>query len=55
MKNESIKALATLRIEMTPYPHLRDSEGCVLARDFVYLEKVDFIIRTIRQAAKSGD
>jgi len=39
-----VKAPINLRVEAEPYPHLRDDEGCVLARDYRNDEKLDFIL-----------
>ena len=36
-----------LRLELEPYPHLRDDDGTVLANDYVNLEKMRFITHTI--------
>lgn len=37
-----------LRIGDTPYPHLRDDGGCVLANDYIHTEKMAFILRAAR-------
>jgi hypothetical protein len=39
-----------LRVETSPYPHLRDDEGCVLAADYIHVEKVQFILDAVRAA-----
>lgn len=33
-----------LRVASYPYPHLRDDEGAVIARDFMHLGKLAFIL-----------
>jgi hypothetical protein len=40
-----------LRVETSPYPHLRDDEGCVLAADYIHVEKVQFILDAVRAAS----
>lgn len=40
-----------LRVEQEPYPHLRDDEGCVLARDYQHPEKLAFILAATRNHA----
>jgi hypothetical protein len=44
-----------LRIEYEPYPHLRDEEGCVLARDYFNEEKVNFILWAVEKAIKEAN
>lgn len=39
-----MKPTKNLRVELHPYPHLRDDDGCVLANDYVYQEKIDYIL-----------
>ncbi len=36
-----------LRVEMSPYPHLRDDEGCILANDFLDFGKLAFILEAV--------
>lgn len=36
-----------LRVEQEPYPHLRDDEGCVLARDYQHDKKLAFILAAV--------
>lgn len=38
-----------LRLELEPYPHLRDDVGCVLARDFIHADKVKFILEAVAE------
>jgi len=45
-----MKATINLRVEQEPYPHLRDDEGCVLARDFQHEEKLEFILTAVKTA-----
>ena len=42
-----MKKPTNLRLEENPYTHLRDDEGCVLARDYVNQEKIDFILAAV--------
>ena len=44
-----MKAPKNLRIEHEPYPHLRDDEGCVLARDYQNTDKTDFILIAVAE------
>jgi hypothetical protein len=39
-----------LRVATFPYPHLRDDEGTVLARDFMDLGKLAFILDALDKA-----
>jgi hypothetical protein len=43
-------APANLRLEWEPYPHLRDDQGCVLARDHLDPGKVAYILRAVEVA-----
>lgn len=45
-----MRAPVNLRVEQEPYPHLRDDEGCILARDYQNKEKLDFILDAVRAA-----
>jgi len=49
MTREDLQMTApkNLRIEMEPYPHLRDDEGCILARDYIHQEKMAFILNAV--------
>ena len=42
-----------LRLELHPYPHLRDDEGCVLANDYIDDAKIAFILAVVA-AAQDG-
>lgn len=42
-----MKEPVNLRVEYHPYPHLRDDEGCVLARDYVNVEKMDYVLAAV--------
>lgn len=44
-----MQAPINLRIEYNPYPHLRDDKGCVLARDYVHVEKMEYILEAVRR------
>lgn len=44
-----MKAPVNLRVEMFPYPHLRDDEGCILANDYQNLDKLEFILEAVYQ------
>lgn len=48
-----MKAPINLRVEEDPYPHLRDDEGCVLARDYQHTEKMEFILEAVRRMQAS--
>ncbi len=50
-----MKAPINLRVEQDPYPHLRDDEGCILARDHQNKEKLDFILEAVRRMIKASD
>lgn len=41
-----------LRVEQEPYPHLRDNKGCILARDYQHVEKLNYILYCVKQAEK---
>jgi len=43
-----------LRVEMSPYPHLRDDGGCVLARDYIDLGRMAFILAAVEAALQSN-
>jgi hypothetical protein len=43
--NKTPQSPKNLRVEMHPYPHLRDDDGCVLATDYIFDEKIDFILQ----------
>lgn len=45
-----MKAPKNLRVEYEPYPHLRDDDGCVLASDCVYEDKIAFILEAVKSA-----
>jgi hypothetical protein len=45
-----MKRTKNLRLEMDPYPHLRDDEGCILARDYVNHRKIEFILHHVKAA-----
>lgn len=36
-----------LRIAPDPYPHLRDDEGCILARDYIHVGKLAWILAKV--------
>lgn len=36
-----------LRVEQEPYPHLRDDQGCVLARDYQSPAKLAYILNAV--------
>jgi hypothetical protein len=38
-----------LRIEFEPYPHLRDDDGCILARDYIHADKLKFIFEAVAE------
>jgi hypothetical protein len=38
------QAPKNLRVAQEPYPHLRDDDGCVLARDYISLPKMAWIL-----------
>lgn len=42
-------APVNLRVEMSPYPHLRDDNGCVLAPDYFEAEKLAFILSAVKE------
>lgn len=44
-----MKPPVNLRLELFPYPHLRDDEGPVLARDYDYPEKLAFILAAVAE------
>jgi len=46
------KAPKNLRVEHDPYPHLRDDEGCVLARDYIAPDKLAFICQAVNEHAR---
>ena len=48
-----MKVPKNLRIEMHPYPHLRDDEGCIMANDYLYEEKLLFILTAVQVAGGS--
>lgn len=50
-----MKRTKNLRLDDHPYPHLRDDEGCVLASDYIHLEKLDFILTAIRKFEHEHD
>jgi hypothetical protein len=52
---ETMKAPINLRVEWEPYPHLRDDEGCVLARDYLHDEKMKFILEAVREAITKAE
>lgn len=39
--------IGTLRVHQDPYPHLRDDNGTVLARDYEHEEKTAYIVRAV--------
>lgn len=43
--NAAEEAPKNLRVEQEPYPHLRDDDGCVLARDYEHEGKTAYIVR----------
>lgn len=43
-----------LRVEMSPYPHLRDDNGCVLARDYFEAGKLAFILAAVQEKIERG-
>jgi hypothetical protein len=43
---EQVKPI-NLRLAAHPYPHLRDDEGCVLARDRVHLGKIAYLLNSL--------
>ena len=48
-----MKETKNLRVEMHPYPHLRDDEGCVLANDYINESKIDYILYCIKREQHS--
>lgn len=40
-----VRKTKNVRIELEPYLHLRDDEGCVLAHDYEDVEKLAFMTR----------
>lgn len=44
-----MQAPINLRVEQEPYPHLRDDQGCILARDYQHPEKLEYILEAVRQ------
>lgn len=42
-------APTNLRVEMSPYPHLRDENGCVLASDYFEAGKLAFILAAVQE------
>lgn len=48
MKQE---APVNLQVVNDPYPHLRDDEGCVLARDYAHNAKLAYILAATRDHA----
>lgn len=47
------RAPVNLRIAEEPYPHLRDDSGCILARDYVNLPVMAWILDAVgTKAAK---
>lgn len=47
-----MKQPKNLRLEMNPYPHLRDDEGCVLASDYFHPDKIAFLLEAVREKAE---
>lgn len=43
------KAPSGLYVAQDPYPHLRDEDGCVLARDYMSPAKLAFILEAVRE------
>jgi hypothetical protein len=43
-----------LRIELKPYAHLRDDDGCVLARDYIHAGKLEFILTAVSDKLKTA-
>ena len=43
------KAPTGLYVAQDPYPHLRDDDGCVLARDCMSPAKLAFILEAVRE------
>jgi hypothetical protein len=41
------KPPVNLRVELEPYPHLRDDEGCVLAADYTDEAKLAYILMAV--------
>ena len=50
IKNALPIAPLNLRVEMDPYPHLRDDDGCILAKDYYNPEKLAFILDAVQKA-----
>lgn len=46
-----------LYVALDPYPHLRDEDGCVLARDYFQANKLNFILQAVQEkiAADAAD
>jgi hypothetical protein len=51
----TMKAPKNLRIELEPYPHLRDDDGCVLANDYINDDKMAFILEAVRRMIENDD
>lgn len=50
-----MKRPINLRVEQEPYPHLRDDEGCILARDYQNPEKLAYILAAVEAYLKEED
>ena len=45
---EKMERPKNLRLEQEPYPHLRDDDGVILARDYQNTEKLNYILHCVR-------
>lgn len=52
-ETKTMKSPINLRIEHQPYPHLRDDEGAILARDYIHLDKMEFILEAVKEKIAS--
>jgi hypothetical protein len=52
LSSVDLVAPKNLRVATFPYPHLRDDDGCVIARDFMDLRKLAYILAALQPEAR---
>jgi hypothetical protein len=46
-KNTASIPVNNMKVASDPYPHLRDADGCILARDYINVGKMKYVLECV--------